>query len=310
MLTGRSNPEVELSYPFIYFYGLERRVVIDNQDHEAILREVLRLMKIYGKSASFERYACGLIWFTIFRAARDASIPDCVVTDALKATTRWKDDVLSYCLAYFSQSNKPLPTEFAYVVAERLPNSPRSVVITRQADRFRKLFGHKYSYRFEGGLKPRASKRRRKLEYYAASSTLNAYSVQGLNLGEIPDALGVPSQFESLVQIWRECIAELKSFDRVARASSGTRVTTAIYKALPKELRTEDHPEIDAWFQVSQDFLREDGWTVVPARALAAIKGWTTLNKANCRQLLATADILGFGIEPDAQDYWQDLSFR
>jgi hypothetical protein len=74
MLEGRSAPDIEVGYPFIYFYGLERRVLLDGTDHGAVFSEVLRLLSIYRSSNSFQRYATSLLW-TILLISPAASLP-------------------------------------------------------------------------------------------------------------------------------------------------------------------------------------------------------------------------------------------
>lgn len=60
--TGRRDSDVELGFVFIYFYGLERRVLIDRADYVPIANEVMRLLVVYGKSNSFRRYGTSLLW--------------------------------------------------------------------------------------------------------------------------------------------------------------------------------------------------------------------------------------------------------
>ena len=73
--SDRSNPNVPLGYVFIYLYGLERRVVVDNPESDIrgkvssyelpelclIFDEVKRLRSIYGSSNSFYRYSTRLL---------------------------------------------------------------------------------------------------------------------------------------------------------------------------------------------------------------------------------------------------------
>lgn len=65
---GRTDARVDVGYAFLYFYGLERRVLVDMpRDREALrdiptLRaELTRLMGLFSSSRSFGRYASNLI---------------------------------------------------------------------------------------------------------------------------------------------------------------------------------------------------------------------------------------------------------
>ncbi len=61
---GRWAPDACIGYVFLYFYGLERRALVDAQQNPAaradlprILGEVVRLLTVYGGNSSFRQYA-------------------------------------------------------------------------------------------------------------------------------------------------------------------------------------------------------------------------------------------------------------
>lgn len=63
LASNRSEPSTPIGYVFLYFYGLERRLMLDRSDEDRaeIIAEVNRLLQIYGQSRSFERYANELL---------------------------------------------------------------------------------------------------------------------------------------------------------------------------------------------------------------------------------------------------------
>ena len=67
---GRHAPDAYIGYVFLYFYGLERRLLVDSQrsaaaraERETLVAEVGRLLRIYGTNGSFRGYAEGLLAF-------------------------------------------------------------------------------------------------------------------------------------------------------------------------------------------------------------------------------------------------------
>ena len=71
---GRQDPEADVGYVFIFFYGLERRAILDASKDDAakadwpvIAAELHRLLDIYGdKSGSFRSYAGSLLdWVSL-----------------------------------------------------------------------------------------------------------------------------------------------------------------------------------------------------------------------------------------------------
>lgn len=302
----RRDPNIPLGYVFIYFYGLERRVLIDHVDHETIAHEVLRLLNIYSDSNSFRRYGQSFLWAIINHGASLESVSSGLVQRVTAATTYWSDDNISSLLAYYFNRDLPLPVEAAVHVAEKDPRTPRSVVIRRHLDRFRSLFETKFAEEYPDGLSLKAAKRARRFEYRTASATIDRdlYAYGDSELARQPNVLGITSQFKPLVRIWSECIDQLKGFDRAHKKAAGDEMTAAMYEALPDQLRTDDHPDFDRWYEVTNQHLNEDGWVVAPISALAEIRGIAPrprLTKTQCQQLLLSADAMELAIEPDAR---------
>ena len=313
--SGRCEINVEIGYVFIYFYGLERRVLVDDSDHEAVLREVLRLLTIYRSNNSFRRYASNFVWAIVMGAKRTTLSSD-VLSQVIAETTYWNEDNLSALLAIHLTHGIPLPNKVAYLVAEHDRRTPNSVVVRRHAEKFRELFEHRYSEQFTNGMVLRASKVPRRFTYAPASSSLG-YEYAGGPSSQliIPNALGLPSQFAPLVDIWVSVIDDLKQFDRAHRKSAGQVMTAAMYESLPVELRCEDHPDYVAWYATLKNHINDAGWALVPVGELASIRGIPTrarLTKTQGEDLLKSADAMDMSIEPDArmtgQTYrWDEL---
>jgi uncharacterized tellurite resistance protein B-like protein len=84
MATSRSEPETYIGYVFVYFYGLERRAVLERSepDRPLIREEVRRLLAIYGRNGSFHRYASELLSALELLDAGDRHDPDPVYEPA------------------------------------------------------------------------------------------------------------------------------------------------------------------------------------------------------------------------------------
>ncbi len=66
LASTRDNPTTPISYVFIYFSGMEYRVINDetrhsDQEHIAIYQEVVRLFGIYGANHSFAKYTSSFL---------------------------------------------------------------------------------------------------------------------------------------------------------------------------------------------------------------------------------------------------------
>lgn len=299
----------------MYFYGLERRILLDDADQEAVAEEVLRLRSIYGRSRSFQRYSTSLLWLILALTGARRLLDEKLVAKIVASTDRWDDESLERCLAYVHESGANLSPDLALVAAQHDPRATSSVIVSRHTQLFRELFTKKYKQRWPDGLGLRASKRSKALTYQPASGTLSRMPAEQRSKGllSIPDVLAISSQFKPLVEIWNECIQELRTYDKVSRGAR--ELTAEAYEALPSALRGGDHPDVDAWMTVWQECANEEGIPLVPMSRLAALKALPerkTLLKTQTQKLLATADCLGIGVEPDARltgrNYrWEDV---
>ncbi len=314
LLSGRSDPQVPLGYVFIYFYGLERRVLVDGQDHVAITAELLRLLKIYGHSRSFARYATGLLWAATWLGVKNSSVPDQLVDRIACNTSTWTEETIGLWLACLVERRINVNAGMAYRIAANDKRSPHGTVVYRHADLHWEAFRKRFENAFPQGMELRKSKRDRRLEYHAASATVGRLHDNGGPLANerLPNVLGATAQFQPLIEIWSACLEDLRAYDRAHRRSGGTATTVEMYEALPEDLRPGDHPHFDAWYSVMQKFVTDDGWTVVPISALAEVESIAArkkLTKAQSHQLATTATHMGLALEPDPRITGQSYSW-
>ena len=314
---GRSGPLSDIGYAFLFFYGLERRLLVEQQDFSPIVKEVVRLLETYTFSGSFDGYLSRFLSYAL--AKGDLGMLKEKWFQAVFERTRAQRDEqhLAVGLAWLFKQGRPLPSTWAFRLAKLDPRSPRSVVLNRLPDEFSTIFGKRYSEQFGDGLVLRAAKRDREVAYRPASPSLpDVISARGgREQVRVPNVLGIQSQFEQLVRIWSSCIDELKPLSRVI--ARGTEVATReAYDALPDDLKSDtEHPDKTYWDKLSVDHAQEDGTVVVAVGSLAMIQGISQRPKLTTKQsesLARVAHDVGFAIEPDARVTnraygWEDL---
>jgi hypothetical protein len=213
--TGRKAPLNDIGYAFVFFYGLERRALVDNASIETVLTEATRLIFHYSSSRSFFGYASRFIAFVVARNGLD-NLPkdsfDQIFYTSLKA---YDETTLAVALAWHCQTETPLSARLAFEIMRNDIRASRSVVITRVAEHFKKLFANKYEECYGEGMPLKASARVRVIEYRPASPTLLFALSRDSHLEvRIPNVLGMPSQFKPLLELWDACIEELKPLSR------------------------------------------------------------------------------------------------
>jgi len=300
---GRKAELADIGYAFIYFYGLERRVLVDNEDIETILTQAKRLMFSYSASRSFFRYSSSFIAFVLARVGLENLTResfDIVFEQSLK---EFDDATLAVALAWLHKANTPLPPFLAFEVARNDIRASRSVVVARVAEHFRALFYKKYADRFGAGLQLKTAVRERLFEYKPASPTvLYSMSQHALPGIRIPNVLGLPSQFKPLVDMWEECIEELKPLSREVGKGRDV-LTRQAYQALPEALKAEaDHPDRDKWDSFVAANTSESNILITTVGDLAPLCGFeqrAKLTLCQSEEMASTAGDVGFVLVPD-----------
>ena len=308
LAAGRSDehPESrELGYVFIFFYGLERRLLIDKAQDQEVVAEIVRLLHHYGPythSRSLQSYAGQLIHFWGWQQGTEyySQLLEWMKTLPVSLLS---DEDLSITLAGFFQTGKLVPADLAYEIASRDFESRRSVVVSRVNKEFRTLFAKRFGESFPQGLQLSARKRPTTLYYRPASPTLlhnqNVFRIQ------IPDVAGLQKQFQPLVKIWNSCIQDLAGYSRAKSKPVNSVAALDTYLALPDELKAESaHPLSKPWEELMVDAHKGKGCTLIETGKIAQlldIPQREKLTPTQSRALVNAVESLGFGIEPDAR---------
>lgn len=312
MAEGRTDNLEDIGYAFIFFYGLERRAIVENKDINLIVNEIVSLLRKLPFSNSFNNYLSNFVAYIIAKVGVqniDERTFNSIFDNALKIKS---DDCLSVVLAWFAVNRKPLPVQWAKTVAYFDQRSPRSVVLKRTPQKFDDLFSKKYEEMFGEGIVLKTSKRHKTIGYHPASSALKGYTLFPYN---IPNARGIQGQFTPLVKIWTQAIEELRKFSRVIGKGLEKNSRHA-YEALPDELKGQtEHPDAPRWEKTFSEYMRDDGHVLVKTAQIAEIQGYVYRDKLTLKQskdLAKTAHYVGLGIEPDpritnASYKWHDL---
>jgi uncharacterized tellurite resistance protein B-like protein len=305
---GRRGELHDIGYAFIYFYGLERRVLLENQDLNPVIEEVVRLLQRYTFSGSFTGYLTRFLAYIIARTGLEKLRKEWFEFLFRGVLSGASEELLSLALAWHVKRQQTLSPKWAFRMAKQHPRAAQSVVVQRAAEQMQALFAKKYEDRIGPGFMLQGSRRDRAIEYRqpASPSLLNLKSRNPALADSvcIPNALGLQSQFLPLVKIWDECIEELKPLSR--RLGAGHSVDTReVFEALPDELKEEtDHPDKSAWDRVAAELAAEDGFIGVPIAKLAEIQGIGKRKKLTLKQsksLADTAHWVGYSIEPDTR---------
>jgi uncharacterized tellurite resistance protein B-like protein len=306
LASGRTAPLSDIGYVFVFFYGLERRALVDGQDHYPIMCEVVRLLEAYPSSHSFQSYGRSFLAYVLAKRGLQNLSESWFEHLVQRPGLQTSQEGLAVALGWLALQERPLPAAWARSIASQDERSQQSVVIDRVRPQFDALFEQKFAARFESGLLLRCAKREHACSYQPGSPSLiqhrNRTSI--LAPARIPNVQGITTQFRPLADLWNECIEELRPLSR--QVGKGVAVTSrAAYDALPEALQAvTEHPDAARWQALAARHRREGSALLVPVGELAPLLGLAAGIKLTAKQgqeLTATAQHCGFALEPDAR---------
>jgi uncharacterized tellurite resistance protein B-like protein len=299
---GRRNPGTPVGYVFLFFYGLERRILIDGIRQPAevhqIRDEVVALQKVYSRqSSSFDRYSATFIQLLDLILLDSKPEGNRVLPSLTKE--RWPIP-LSLTMQIGSQAvdGTPISAEWAFAwswfSAEIRPRTAGKRCAVEYAALFRIMFER----RFPSGLIVKPLKRNVTISYSPASSGIGGASIA---LTGVSDVLSAARPISQLRDISDRAQDALESYSRYLGKYPGSQDTLPAIALLPAELLCEVLPaltNIRQWAStVQRDELTEPGELLT----LWGFEGRDRLTKAETLSILQLAGKLGLSVEPDVR---------
>ena len=296
LATGRKDPDYEVGYVFLFFYGLERRTFVDRTDAveaQAIMAEVARLREIYGHNYSIQRYLGAFLDTASLLFEND---------DAQPVFDRPGYEMpLSVALALGRKAGAGEALDADWLLSWLMcdPECRLRTPAKRVFPEFRALFDLLFNARHPEGLKIRAPKRKLKVIYQAASG--NFEMDLGQITGPVPDISTIRKPLSIAQDIADEATATLDKFSRYLGRHPDGRGSAEAHALLPEALwplfPSAELEELRAWGQGKLDA----GGLVPVMELIERLTGAHPL-KISKRDLTGAADALArlsIGMAPD-----------
>jgi uncharacterized tellurite resistance protein B-like protein len=298
---GRQDPSADIGYVFLFFYGLERRAIIDASRDEAaqadwplIADELRRLLSIYGeRSHSFRRYAGELLdWVSL------ASHPARLYERPVPELPRLFELPLYIRLALGQAAvdGEPVPAQLALAWAKLDPNIALRTPATRCAEQFEQLFAQKYVELCGRGMVLPRNRTKLKLVYRPASSGFRGYQELKLTFKDTPDVTVLTAPTKKLQEVVEAATKPLESFSRLVGKSPDARTSLEALLQLSAPL----------WPESAQRALQAlkarmgDGMVAMSFQdLLSALGAKTAFTKDKTLSLARTLESANVGFEPD-----------
>jgi len=296
---GKSDASYDAGYMFLYFYGLERRVFVDDPSEEEkrqISEEVQRLARLYAQSRSVQRY---LGEFLEIAKIATTEIDD---IEPIYENSGWELP-LSLKLAIGVRLDRGERLDAEWVLSWLLCHPERNLrtPATRCREEFLVLFKVRFQQRFPEGLKVTKPRKLLKATYRAASSEFEGSINPSINGKPVPDISGLRKPVEIAQEIANEAMEELDKFSRFLGRNPDGRGSVEGHALLPNELWDMfPSEELDALKTWAGGIVSDSG--LIPAADVVARLEGERPVKIGKRQLTGAADALarmGFGLAPD-----------
>jgi uncharacterized tellurite resistance protein B-like protein len=237
--SGRQLKAFGISYVFLYYYGLERRLLIDGQidplaraEAPRLIGEIDRLLSVYGSaSASFHHYATELRDFARGLYASDDDAPPRVeiFPGAPPAS-------LVLGIARRIGSAKPLPSAWARAWTSGLSSAPRFSQWRSVAKEICELFDLRYRAKYGDGLVIAAKPSHLKVPFRGAAFDRLSLRFET----DLPDPNLLDEQFVPLLDLFKTVISDLEPLRAVRRQKAAGVIAELM--AMPTELRSAEDP--------------------------------------------------------------------
>ncbi len=302
LANGRANRAAYIGYVFLFFYGLERRALVDiaNDKHlrwelPHLRAEITRLLDLYDSNGSFRSYANRFLDVLDFQIAET---PTTVRPPALTRTSRWEPPLsLVVELGSFAADGKPLSAEWALAWAWYHPEVALRTPAYRCTEEFAALFTTRYKAAHGDGLVLKPTKKTIKFDYRAASGGIGGVEMR---MDGVTDVFNQAVALRKLNAIVDSVSTDLDAFSRYLGRVPEGRDSLAAAALLPAELSGTPNAAIAA---IGDWAARQaDAGTATTGADLFEqyeTKSPERMAKAECVTLSQVLERSGYGIEPD-----------
>lgn len=298
---GRSDPNVDAGYPFLFFYGLERRLLIDGQagivtaeEREQIVLEIRRLRTLFECSNSFQGYSSGLLMAEWLLYRSDKPMPSYLSEGGRAGVGPFR-----VMLAQYSARGEPLPADIALRwLSLRNDYYKLRTPAKRCKVEFEKLFSIRYTEKCGDGVIVKPNKKRLSYQYGVASPSFRL--THALKMEDLPDPFDLKSNSLSKIKdVAEECTAELETYSRLMGKPESEKSRLAVCANLPVAI-AGGMPEV-ATMRGRLGTTCADGPKLISAKAVyGTFEGQppASFTKKDCDQVAGLVEAAGYGIAP------------
>ncbi|PBB84548.1 TerB N-terminal domain-containing protein [Mesorhizobium sp. WSM3876] len=301
---GRNDSSIGIGYVFIFFYGLERRLFVDEARSEAsaVASEVRRLLALHGENSSFKGYASKFLDVAELMAGHE------IVRPPLSPELRNGYEIPLSVRLHLGRklaSSLPLDGTDALLWTLSLPDTQLRTAATRCFNELIELWDARFASRHPDGLRVTAPKTTIRIEYRAASGGFGGtMDLSNSVVGPLPDIAAISAPIDGLRGLLTACTDELAAYSRLLGKKPEARGTVEAAFLLPKEILTSGSATGASALKRVDGLFGDHRIAGVKVTRLAQALGMDIpstgkLASGLCNQFGVLLDKLDIGFEPD-----------
>jgi uncharacterized tellurite resistance protein B-like protein len=296
LANGRDDPDADVGYVFLYFYGLERRALAESPSDDElalIVTEVERLRSVYARNGSFSGYSGE---FLNYLAATRVPSAEAGLADEPPPVVRFNIPFnLRLKLGRLATDGEPLPGKWAYAWYYCDPRSRLPTVAERCADQVKALFAIAYGQRHGEGLILTPNETRLKITYRPASASFGGSLVRAM---DVPDVSVLTTPYSKIAAVATECFEQLDGYSRYLGRSGNDPVSLDARLLLPIPLWPESLQSALRGL-VNGNLEKSDAAPLSLGELLEPFAVTSAPTRAQYLALTRALGVIGIGIEPD-----------
>jgi hypothetical protein len=311
LASGKQAADIDIGYVFLYFYGLERRLLVDTPpppaEIRALVQELERLRSLYTSNRSFERYSHSLLEAVEF--LRDVGSPNgpLVIPD-LAVPCGDMPLSLKTAIARDVVAGRPLRFELAAAALFGLREfwSTRRHVLDKGRPPFLTVLRPRFNAAFPAGFVVRNRKDSRlQLFYRGAAAGLNVDLTARAGLNDLPDPVNLT--WTRLLALAETVANDLSPYIKVLTYYPTRAASIAGLINCPPELRDSIAVEGRCWLEGLPSPASVPFGELAKHTIGAESTKWTVRHR---RQISEALSVVGYAMEPGPEDTAERLEDR
>lgn len=210
---GRNDRHVQIGFVFLFFYGLERRVLTDAPTDPAaraglpmIAGEIHRLLGQHGGNRSFQKYATGLLDVIQILQSDSPTSPLSSLPPALPVDASMMELEIKIGVGRHAEQEVPLPAEWAAAWILSGSGFSRGTAARKQPDLFYRALVPEIRNAYPDGIRLARNRTKIATTYLGASKPL---AFKKTIVSTLPDVSALVSPTRELQAICNRCEQQL-----------------------------------------------------------------------------------------------------